>query len=276
MKRLACFIILIMVVLSLMACTTTVEEQVQLTGCFINESGELVVQYSNGQNEVLGPVCGQNGRDGKNGANGKDGLNGTNGKDGSDGKTPELSISVDGYWVIDGIKTNTLAQGPAGKDGAVVEVEIPTYVKQSAVDLNGLPVIQLSENLYEITLTASEYSSVKTNIYNKLFTMTNIYVSDSYEGSADVFRRGSLTTKPGYIIKKLSLVCTDKMAPATLFDAEYNVLNSKDINTYASGYKFEYSDLNQEQITITFNDTEVGLQEYYGAEIIKIVFEVRN
>ncbi len=61
---------------------------------------------------------GTNGTNGTNGKDGKDGTNGTNGKDGKDG-TPGtvVTISDDGYWVLDGVKTDKKAIGTDGKNG---------------------------------------------------------------------------------------------------------------------------------------------------------------
>ena len=61
---------------------------------------------------------GTNGSNGSNGTNGSNGSNGTNGKDGKDGKdgiTP--TISADGYWVVNGQKTNIKAKGTDGTNG---------------------------------------------------------------------------------------------------------------------------------------------------------------
>ena len=55
---------------------------------------------------------GVNGADGKDGANGKDGKDG---KDGAAGHTPVVSISEDGYWVIDNVKQNVKAVATDGK-----------------------------------------------------------------------------------------------------------------------------------------------------------------
>ena len=49
--------------------------------------------------------------------NGKDGEQGIQGIPGEDGHTPVITISSDGYWVIDGVKTNTKAQGEQGEPG---------------------------------------------------------------------------------------------------------------------------------------------------------------
>ena len=61
---------------------------------------------------------GADGKDGVNGTNGKDGANGTNGTNGKDGKDGSVvTIGTDGYWYIDGVKTDYPAQGPKGDKG---------------------------------------------------------------------------------------------------------------------------------------------------------------
>ena len=55
---------------------------------------------------------------GEKGATGAQGPQGEKGEKGEDGKTPTITISEDGYWVINGEKTNYKAIGTDGKDGA--------------------------------------------------------------------------------------------------------------------------------------------------------------
>lgn len=50
-----------------------------ITGAQINDQGELVIQYSDGSQDNLGVVVGQDGANGQNGSDGKDGLNGIGG-----------------------------------------------------------------------------------------------------------------------------------------------------------------------------------------------------
>ena len=49
------------------------------------------------------------GKDGTNGIDGINGINGVDGTNGKDGLTPTIEISDDGYWVINGKKTNVKA-----------------------------------------------------------------------------------------------------------------------------------------------------------------------
>ena len=51
----------------------TVNNGVGIASSIINEKGELVLTYTNGETANLGGVGGKDGRDGKNGADGKDG-----------------------------------------------------------------------------------------------------------------------------------------------------------------------------------------------------------
>lgn len=54
---------------------------------------------------------------GLKGDTGPTGPSGAQGEKGKDGRTPTISISEDGYWVIDGVKSTTLAQGVKGDTG---------------------------------------------------------------------------------------------------------------------------------------------------------------
>ena len=49
--------------------------------------------------------------------NGEDGEQGIQGDTGADGHTPVITIGEDGYWYVDGVKTNTKAQGEKGDTG---------------------------------------------------------------------------------------------------------------------------------------------------------------
>ena len=75
----------------------------------INDAGELVVTYDNGDTENLGKVKGADGKDGKQGPKGDKGDTGAAGKDGVDGK--------DGKQGPKGDKGDTGAAGKNGKQG---------------------------------------------------------------------------------------------------------------------------------------------------------------
>ena len=62
----------------------------------INENGELVLIYSDGNEQNLGVVVGKDGSDGKDGEDGADGTNGQNGINGVDGADGSLVITSDG------------------------------------------------------------------------------------------------------------------------------------------------------------------------------------
>lgn len=89
------------------------------------------------------PVVGRDGTDGEDGKTpevtiGKDGYWYINGKKtevkavGEDGETPTVSISYDGYWVINGERTSVKAAGEDGKDGVdgvtpLLKVDVEGY-----------------------------------------------------------------------------------------------------------------------------------------------------
>lgn len=85
-------------------------------------------------------IVGIKGDTGPSGAQGEKGNDGKDGKDGEDGRTPTISISEDGYWVIDGVKSTTLAQGVKGDTGEKGDSGEPgtkwIYDKGNPIDLN--------------------------------------------------------------------------------------------------------------------------------------------
>ena len=70
--------------------------------------------YDGSLEDFIEMISGKDGEDGEDGQNGKDGADG---KDGKDGVTPTVEISDDGYWIINGVKTEHRAVGTDGKDG---------------------------------------------------------------------------------------------------------------------------------------------------------------
>lgn len=60
---------------------------------------------------------GDTGPTGPSGAQGEKGEDGKDGKDGKDGESPTITISDDGYWVINGVKSNVKATGEDGQKG---------------------------------------------------------------------------------------------------------------------------------------------------------------
>lgn len=62
-------------------------------------------------------IIGLKGDTGPTGPSGAQGEKGKDGKDGEDGESPTITISDDGYWVINGVKSNVKATGQKGEDG---------------------------------------------------------------------------------------------------------------------------------------------------------------
>ena len=111
-----------------------------VTPTFKVEDGELFVSYDNGETwATLGNVQGEKGEDGENGTNG------------SNGVTPTIEISNDGYWVINGQKTNVKAEGGKGDIGATgatiekVEFDDQGRLVITLTDGTVLPPVEMPE-----------------------------------------------------------------------------------------------------------------------------------
>ena len=163
------------------------------------------------------------GRPGNNGANGKDGTNGNDGltpsisissdgywvinnvktetkasgEDGKDGSTPTISIGDDGYWVINGTKTNTKAEainGTNGKDGATwnVGVEYPTNPKTGDLFLNNE-----NWNIYLYNGSAWEYKgNIKGAKGDSSVVESNVVDLVMFMGQSNMAGRGDSSKEP--------------------------------------------------------------------------------
>ena len=77
-------------------CSCNSDDAVGIISAEINEDGELVLVYSDGNEQNLGVVVGKDGENGKDGEDGADGTNGQNGINGVDGADGSLIITSDG------------------------------------------------------------------------------------------------------------------------------------------------------------------------------------
>ena len=143
MKKVFLFLLCLVVILSLTACGADGKDGAQ------GPQGEQGVQGIQGEKGEKGDqgepgaqgeqgLKGDKGEPGEQGIQGVQGEPGAAGKDGKDGVTPTLDISADGYWIINGVKTEyqaigkdgatgaTGAAGKDGKDGVTPTIEIST------------------------------------------------------------------------------------------------------------------------------------------------------
>ncbi len=108
MKKLMCLLILALVSIFVLASCAKAKG---IESVSINENGELVLVYTDGSTENLGIIKGEKGEQGAQGDPGAPGDKGDN------GTTPTIQISTDGYWIINGVKTEHKAIGKDGIDG---------------------------------------------------------------------------------------------------------------------------------------------------------------
>ena len=95
-KIITLFLISVLLIFTFCACSDSSDAN-SIKNAYINEKGELVLNYTNGSSDNLGLVVGQNGKDGANGQDGKDGQNGQDGKDGLNGKDGEITVIKDDH-----------------------------------------------------------------------------------------------------------------------------------------------------------------------------------
>ncbi len=98
-------------------------------------------------------IIGLKGDTGPSGAQGEKGEDGENGKDGKDGKSPTITISEDGYWVINGVKSNVKAtgeEGQKGKDGVSIQ-NIEKTSTSGSVDTYTITYSDGSTSTFKVT-----------------------------------------------------------------------------------------------------------------------------
>lgn len=152
----------------------------------------------------------------------------------------------------------------------IVEKEI--YVEKSQVDLNGVEVVKLDDNLYEFEFTATQCINNPSQI-EKIFDLQGISYY-SYSSDFDVFKEGELTSKPGYIIKNIFLANPRWMKTPYILDNDYNQISPSSINEndYTGvAVKYEYANINKEQVQISWRSSSY----YYGAEVVRVTFSIR-
>jgi uncharacterized repeat protein (TIGR02543 family) len=114
-KVLVCILTFFVIVSALSSCSSGPQGAQGVQG-ERGPQGEQGIQGERGPQGEQGPQ-GEPGLPGAQGQQGEPGVAGVDGKDGKDGKTPTFSISEDGYWIINGVKTEYKAIGRDGVDG---------------------------------------------------------------------------------------------------------------------------------------------------------------
>lgn len=155
--------------------------------------------------------AGPQGEQGEQGVQGEQGLPGKDGKDGVDGNTPTIEISEDGYWIINGVKTeykatpesvgNTQDYNPQflsfyPKDDGTYAVSGGNAIMLSEIVIpssyNGRPVTEIKDNGFKdsfINLKSITIPDTVTSIGNDAFSnctsLTNINIPNSITSIGD-------------------------------------------------------------------------------------------
>ena len=87
---------------------------------------------------------------GDTGPTGPSGAQGEKGDDGEDGESPTITISDDGYWVINGVKSNVKATGQKGEDGVSIQ-NIEKTSTSGSVDTYTITYSDGSTSTFKVT-----------------------------------------------------------------------------------------------------------------------------
>ena len=117
-KRLAVLFVTVLVLSFTGACGQNAPVSVERA--YINDSGELVLSYTDGTEQNVGVVVGADGKDGVDGKDGADGKDGVDGKDGADGR--DGADGKDGVDGKDGADGKDGVNGTNGADGTVTVI----------------------------------------------------------------------------------------------------------------------------------------------------------
>lgn len=136
---------------------------------------------------------GDKGDTGAQGEKGADGINGADGKDGQNGKdgtTPTIEISEEGFWIINGEKTDFKAVGQDG-ESAADGVSIVSAVVESGdliITLTDETIINAGkvynyENSQELDFFLKDDGTYEVKVGNAVL-LSNIVIPDTYKGRA--------------------------------------------------------------------------------------------
>ena len=157
-KIISIMLLLLLMVLPLASCTSAPTIHISEDGYWVinGEKTNILAQGEKGDKGDTGAQGAQGekgdkgdaGEKGDKGDQGIQGIQGEKGDKGDKGDTPTIEISDDGYWIINGVKTDTKAQGEGG-DNIVASDENP----------QGLAFYLKNDGTYAVGLGTAKYLS---------------------------------------------------------------------------------------------------------------------
>ena len=124
---------------------------------------------------------------------------GADGKDGQDGVTPTIEISEDGYWIINGVKTDHKAIGTDGKDGIdgtngkdgkdgytpTIDISADGYwvINGQKTNVRATPEEIVDENPQGLEFYLQDDGTYTVSIGNAKH-LSHIVIPETYKGSA--------------------------------------------------------------------------------------------
>ena len=156
-------------------------------------------------------------------------------------KNDSISISSDGYWVINGVKTNTKAEASNGSDG--VSVVSASVVKLDKWGITTQILFTMSDNSY---LTTAPQTQVLNDHYYEASSMSDV-----------------MTLVQGYKVSKIKLSSNINLSSSVEFEGSTTFDLNKKTLTYSGTRALEVAD----ESSLTFKNGSLVLQTDVGVSI---------
>ena len=182
--------------------------------------------------------------------------NAATGKDGKDGVTPTVTISDDGYWVINGEKTNVKASSDEDTD------ENPQGLQFYLQD-DGTYIVScgdakyLSNIVIPATYKGGAVVGIDNNAFSSCYNLTSVVIPDSVTSISDSAFSG----------------CTE------LEEIYFNAVNMNDLSSNNNVFAYAGQDGNGIKVVIGKDVTKIpaylfcSYSSFYSPKIISVEFE---
>lgn len=221
----AVLIFLMLLVGMVMFAGCKAEEPVGIKKAYINDDGELVLVYTDGERDNLGTVVGKDGEDGKDGHDGSDGKDGADGKDGEDGKDGlDGEKGADGTVTVINSGSNIAEATSKGLQSAVSIVCQDISSAGSGViykldkETGSAFIITNHHVVYDVDKRSRNGISEKITVYLYGSEMDGFEIPAEYVGGSMQYDIAVLYIKES---ERLKASC---MVPATIADSDKTVV----------------------------------------------------